>query len=146
MFTFKAERREHSTKSRKIFAINACWFSIPTSSPGWNLTAKGQPVEFGRNAKKEWQIVKPKPQRADNGQVEELVRKLGDAEMDTSAPDEDAAKAAPAFAGGTRVGTATVTDSAGSQTLDVRKKGNDYFAKSSAVQGVFKIGSDSAKR
>ena len=38
--------------------------------------------------------------------------------------------------------SATVTDSTGSQTLDVRKKGNDYFAKSSAVQGVFKIGSD----
>ena len=32
--------------------------------------------------------MKPKPQRADNGQVEELVRKLTDARMDTSAPDE----------------------------------------------------------
>ena len=41
------------------------------------LTAKGQHVEFGRNDEKEWQIVKPKPQRADNGQVEELVRKSG---------------------------------------------------------------------
>ena len=40
-------------------------------------------MEFGRNAQNEWQIVKPKPQRADNGQVEELVRKLGDARMDT---------------------------------------------------------------
>ena len=47
-----------------------------------------------RNAQKEWQIVKPKPQRADNGQVEELVRKLGDARMDTSTPDEEAAKVA----------------------------------------------------
>ncbi len=106
------------------------------------LAAKGQPVEFGRNAQKEWQIVKPKPQRADNGQVEDLVRKLGDAKMDTSLSDADAAKAAAAFPGDTRVGIATVTDSTGSQTLDVRKKGNDYFAKSSAVQGVFKIGSD----
>ena len=39
-----------------------------------DLTAKGQPVEFGRNAKQEWQIIKPKPQRADNGQVEDLVQ------------------------------------------------------------------------
>jgi hypothetical protein len=107
-----------------------------------DLTAKGQPVEFGRNAKQEWQIIKPKPQRADNGQVEELVRKLGDARMDTAAPDEDAAKAVSAFASGTRVGTATVTDSTGSKTLDVRKKGNDYYAKSSAVPGVFKVASD----
>jgi hypothetical protein len=107
-----------------------------------DLTAKGQPVEFGRNAKQEWQIVRPKPQRADNGQVEELVRKLGDARMDTAAPEEDAAKASSAFAGGTRVASATVTDSTGSQTLDVRKKGDDYYAKSSAVQGVFKVAAD----
>jgi hypothetical protein len=106
------------------------------------LASKGQPVEFGRNAQREWQIVKPKPQRADNGQVEDLVRKLGDARMDTSSPDDQAAKAAAAFAGASRVGTATVTDTTGSQTLDVRKKGNDYYAKSSAVQGVFKVASD----
>jgi hypothetical protein len=74
--------------------------------------------------------------------VEDLVRKLGDARMDTAAPDEEAAKAASAFAGGTHVATGTVTDSTGSKTLDVRKKGNDYYAKSSAVPGVFKVASD----
>ena len=50
------------------------------------LVAKGQPIEFGTQRQKEWQIVKPRPQRADNGQVEELVRKLTDARMDTSRP------------------------------------------------------------
>ena len=60
---------------------------MPTNSRVSNLQPKGRSIEFGRNAQKEWQIVKPKPQRADNGQVEELVRKLSDARMDTSLPD-----------------------------------------------------------
>jgi hypothetical protein len=106
------------------------------------LTAKGQLVEFGRNAQKEWQIVKPKPQRADNGQVEELVRKLGDARMDTSLSAEEAAKVASSFASSPRIATATVTDSTGTQTLEVGKKGEDYYARSSAVQGIFKIPAD----
>ncbi len=106
------------------------------------LTAKGQAIEFGRNAQKEWQIVKPKPQRADNGQVEDLVRKLGDARMDTSLPTEEAAKIPASFASSPRVATAAVTDSAGTQTIEVRKKGEDYYARSSAVQGTFKIPAD----
>lgn len=95
------------------------------------LAAKGGVVEFGRNARNEWQIVKPKPFRADNGQVEELVRKLGDARMDGAALAEGAAW-------GTRIALATV----GTQTLEVRKKGEDYFAKSSMVEGVYKVPSD----
>jgi len=38
------------------------------------LATKKQDIQFGRN-KQEWQIVKPKPARADNFQVEEIVRK-----------------------------------------------------------------------
>ncbi len=45
------------------------------------LTAKKQAIEFGRN-KDQWQIVKPKPLRADDSKVQELIRKLGDAKMD----------------------------------------------------------------
>jgi len=105
------------------------------------LAAKGTPVEFGRNAQKEWQLVKPKPLRADNGVVEELVRKLGDARMDTAA-STDPAKAASAFATGTRIASATVTDTSASQNLEVRKKGDEYYAKSSAVPGIFKVAND----
>ena len=42
-------------------------------------------TEFGKNAQGDWQIIKPQPYRADSFQVEELVRKLGDAKMDLSA-------------------------------------------------------------
>ncbi len=49
-----------------------------------DLTAKKQTVEFGRS-KDAWQIVKPRPLRADNFSVEDLVRRLKDAKMDLSA-------------------------------------------------------------
>src|SRR5579864_5214505 len=45
------------------------------------LSAKKQDIEFGRD-KDSWQILKPKPLRADGLQVEELLRKLKDAKMD----------------------------------------------------------------
>ena len=106
------------------------------------LTAKKQTVELGRNAQNEWQILKPSPARADGWQVEELIRKLKDAKMDTSASDEDAKKAASGFASGTPVGVARVTDAAGTQTLEVRKSKDDYYAKSSVVDGVYKVAND----
>jgi hypothetical protein len=108
-----------------------------------NLIAKGQSLEFGKNNQNEWQILSPKPMRADSLQVEELVRKLKDAKMDLTVSDEDAKKAVSAYASGTPAGTAKVTDSNGTQTLEVRKdKAGTYYAKSSAAEGVFKVASD----
>jgi hypothetical protein len=105
------------------------------------LVTKKQDIEFGRN-KQEWQIVKPKPSRADNFQVEEIVRKLREAKMDTAFSDADAKKASAAFASGTQVATAKVTDAASTQELQIRKAKDDYYAKSSAVPGVFKVATD----
>jgi hypothetical protein len=105
------------------------------------LVTKRQDIQFGRS-KQEWQIVKPKPSRADNFQVEEIVRKLRDAKMDTSSSDADAKKAAAAFASGTQVATAKVTDTASTQELQIRKSKDDYYAKSSAVPGIYKVPGD----
>jgi hypothetical protein len=105
------------------------------------LVTKKQDIQFGRN-KQEWQIVKPKPARADNFQVEEIVRKLRDAKMDTSSADADAKKAAAAFASATQVATAKVTDPASTQELQIRKSKDDYYAKSTAVPGIYKVPSD----
>src|SRR5262249_28517342 len=108
-----------------------------------DLQAKGPAVEFGKNNQNEWQILKPKPLRADGSQVEDLIRKLKDAKMDTSVSDEDAKKAVSAFASGTKVATASVSDSAGTQTIEVRKdKDKNYYAKSSVVDGIYKITTD----
>jgi len=107
------------------------------------LAAKGQTVEFGKNAQNEWAIVKPKPMRADGSQIDDLVRKLKDAKMDTSVSDEDAKKAAAAFAGAPKIASVVVTDNSGPQTIEVRKdKDKNYYAKSSVVEGVYKIGAD----
>lgn len=107
------------------------------------LDAKKQDIEFGRN-KDQWQIVKPEPLRADDSSVQTLIDKLADARMDLSASAGDDAqkKAVAAFASGTAVATAKVTDASGTQELQIRKDKNDYYAKSSDIQGVYKVGSD----
>ena len=103
------------------------------------LTAKKQTIEFGRN-KEEWLIVKPGPYRAEGFQVDALVRNLGDVKMDLSGA-EDAKKVAAAFASGAQIATAKVTDASGTQELQVRKNKDDYYAKSSAVEGIYKVSS-----
>jgi hypothetical protein len=108
-----------------------------------DLQAKGQSLEFGKNTQNEWQILKPKPLRADGLQVDELVRKLKDARMDPSATEDDAKKAVATFFTSERVGIAMVTDSGGTQQLEVRRdKDKNYSARSSAVEGVFKVNAD----
>jgi hypothetical protein len=121
------------------------------------LVRKNQVVEFVRN-KDEWQILKPKPLRADSSQVSELARKLTDARMDLGSYDPK--EAASVFARATPLATAKVTDESGTQELQVRKselgkiKGGQksgqnggqnfeaYYAKSSVVDGIYKISSD----
>ncbi len=85
------------------------------------LVVQGQTIEFGKNNLNDWQIIKPQPYRADGGQVEELIRKLREAKMDTSVTADDEKKAAAAFAAATPVATVRATDAAGTQQLEVRK-------------------------
>src|SRR5216684_8172036 len=101
------------------------------------LTAKKQTIAFGRS-KDEWQIVKPKPFRAESSQVEELLRTLRDAKMDLSGSEDD--KKAPAvFGSGTPLATVRVTDVSGARELQVRNSKDNYYATSSAIAGVYKI-------
>ncbi|MBI4910397.1 MAG: DUF4340 domain-containing protein [Acidobacteria bacterium] len=106
------------------------------------LTAKNETVEFGKNQQNEWQIVKPKPMRADNWAVEELVRKLKDAKMDVSAGEDAAAANATNFLTGTRVAIAKVTDASGTHQIEVHKKDKDYYAKGTAVPDAFKVSTE----
>lgn len=106
------------------------------------LAAKGQTIEFGKNAKGDWTILKPKPMRADPIQVDELIRRLREAKFDPAASPEDQKKAASGFAAGTLVAIAKVTDQNGSQQLEVRKSKDDYYARGSAAEGVYKVTSD----
>jgi hypothetical protein len=110
------------------------------------LARKNENIEFGRN-KDDWQILKPKPMRADNTQVADLVRELTDAKMDIGG--SDAGDAASGFAKAAPVATAKVTDASGAQELQIRKiKEKDketYYAKSSAVDGAYKVDSSVGK-
>jgi hypothetical protein len=103
-------------------------------------------MEFGKNSPTDWQILKPKPLRADGAQLDELVRKLKDAKIDTAVTEDDAKKAQAAFAGGAKVATATITDPSGTQTFEVHSSGKDkdkvYYAKSSVVEGIWKVPND----
>jgi Domain of unknown function (DUF4340) len=107
------------------------------------LQAKGETIEFGKNNSSDWQILKPRPLRADGSQVDTLINALKDARMDLS---EDSQKAAAAFASAPKVATATVTDANGNQTIEVHKdKDNNYYAKSTAVAGIYKVTGDMGK-
>jgi hypothetical protein len=106
------------------------------------LQSKKQSIEFGRD-KDRWQILKPSPLRADQSSVEELLRTLHDAKMDSSG-NEDETKLNAAFRSAAVFVSARVSDSSGTQELEVRKSKDDYYAKSSVVEGVYKIASSVA--
>jgi hypothetical protein len=100
------------------------------------LLKKGQDIEFDRT-KDGWEILKPKSSPAESAAVNELVRTLTSARMDLGATGN----AAVEFARATGVGTAKLTGDTGVQTLEVRKNKDDYYAKSSAAEGAYKVDS-----
>jgi Domain of unknown function (DUF4340) len=102
------------------------------------ISAQKQTYEFVRKGETEWQIVKPKAMRADTIQTDDLVQKLKNAEMDLSGI-QDEKKNAAAFGGAPVLTIAKVTDQDGTKTLEIRKSKDDYYAKSSAVEGVYKV-------
>jgi hypothetical protein len=107
------------------------------------LIRKNGDIEFERNKNKEdWQILKPGPLRADSTQVGELLRQLTDAKMDLSGADDGTVSA---FTKATPVATAKVTDESGAQELQVHKSKDTYYAKSSAVDGAYKVDSELGK-
>lgn len=97
------------------------------------------PIEFAKNNANAWTIVKPLALRADNFAAEELVRKLKDAKMEVTNDTEEEAAIPAKFAAAKPVGIAKVTDNKGTMQIEVRAgKEKDYYAKSSAVEGIFK--------
>jgi hypothetical protein len=110
------------------------------------IITKKEDMQFGRN-KDAWQIEKPKPFRADQSQVDQLVHTLTDARMEFAPAStdkdkdkgDDAKKVSSAFASGAPVATAKLTAESGTQELQVRKKDNEYYAKSSIVEGTYRV-------
>ena len=107
---------------------------VELTGPKLNLT-------FGSNNGK-WVVQSPKDLRVDSGTLDEVVDKLKLATMDPSTSDEDMKKANSLFSSGSPVATVKVTDPSGPQTLQVRKNKDDYYAKTTAMDGVFKVSSE----
>jgi hypothetical protein len=106
------------------------------------VARKNGDIEFGRN-KDDWQILKPTPLRADGIQVGDLIRHLTNAKMDLSSAD--AKQESSEFAHATPVATVKVTDESGTQELQIRSNKDNYYGKSSAVEGAYKVDSELGK-
>jgi hypothetical protein len=76
---------------------------------------------------------------ANSSAVDDLVRSLTGATIQLGAGG--AIDAAVEFAGATPVATVKLTGDTGVETLQVAKNKDDYYAKSSTVEGVFKVNS-----
>ncbi len=110
-----------------------------------DLASGKSEVEFGKSNGNDWQIIKPQQYRADNFQVEELLRKLADAKIDLSASADTAAKLNASYSAATPIATAKLADASGTQTLDVRKSKDEYYGRSSATPGTYKISNELGK-
>jgi hypothetical protein len=103
------------------------------------LTASGPTIEFGKNGQSEWQIVKPRPLRADGSAVDALVTKLKEARMQISVGDDPAKQ----FAAAPKLATVKLTDAVATETLDVRRnKELEVYVKSSAFDRAYHVNSD----
>jgi hypothetical protein len=100
------------------------------------LSSGKSTVEFSKNPRNEWTITSPKPMRADNWRVEELIRVLREAKLDPTLTEDQRKALGAQFASSNSTAAVAVTDASGTQRIEVRKSKDDkYYAKSSAVDG-----------
>ena len=98
---------------------------------------KKQDITFARN-KDAWQILKPKPWRADSDHVADLIRRLRDAKLESASETADA-EAVKAYRSASPCVTVKITGTSGTQELALRKAKDDYYAKSSVLAGSYKV-------
>lgn len=121
-------KSEDDLRDKRLLPINA------DSVSRIELIRKGQDIDVGR-VQNGWQIEKPKPYRTDTYQVGDLLQQVVGAKWQ---PSEGGADPAKAFAQATPFATVKLTGGSGTDTLELRKDKDDYYAKSSMVQGVYK--------
>ena len=87
----------------------------------------------------QWTVRSPANLRGDTSKMETIIEKLRTATMDPSTSDADMKKTASLFASGAPIATLKATDAAGPQELQIRKTSGGYYAKTSAMDGVYKV-------
>jgi len=95
-------------------------------------------LTFGSDNGK-WTVRSPANLRGDTSKMETIIEKLRTATMDPSAAEAEVKKNASLFASGTPIATVKATDSSGSQELQIRKSTDSYYAKTTAMDGVYKV-------
>jgi len=86
-----------------------------------------------------WTVRSPANLRGDTSKMETIIEKLRTSTMDPSTSDADLKKAASLFASGSPVAAVKATDAAGAQELQIRKTSGGYYAKTTAMDGVYKV-------
>lgn len=140
VFTLAEYRKTSLDKSLNDLRDKRLLTVSPDKVSRLEIAGKNGDIEFGHN-KDEWQILKPQPMRADTLTVGELISKLTGARMDLSGPDKSATESDSAFAKAAPVATVKLTDEFSTQQLQIRKAKDLYYAKSSQVDGVYKVDS-----
>jgi hypothetical protein len=87
----------------------------------------------------QWTVRSPANLRGDTSKMETIIEKLRTATMDPSAPDADMKKSAALFSSGASIATVKATDSTGPQELQIHKTSGGYYAKTTAMDGVYKV-------
>jgi hypothetical protein len=107
------------------------------------LHTGGQSIEFGKNGEASWQILKPQPLRADNFTVGDLARAAENAEMTAVTEQGDATDSKHDFT--KPLAAVELVDEAGPHTLTVIQEGEQYYARSSDLEGVYEVSSTLAQ-
>ena len=95
-------------------------------------------LTFGSDNGK-WTVRSPANLRGDTSKMETIIEKLRTATMDPSTSEADMKKAAALFASGAPIADLKATDASGSQELQIRKTSGGYYAKTTAMDGVYKV-------
>ena len=86
-----------------------------------------------------WTVKSPADLRGDTSKLETIVEKLRTSTMDPSTADAEVKKDASLYASGAPVATIKATDAGGSEELQIRKSKDGYYAKTTAMDGVYKV-------
>ena len=122
------EKQPFDLRDKKLLAID------PAKISRMVLKTDAETLEFGKSGEDKWQILQPKPLRADNFTVGDLARALQSAEMTAVLAEGDAPADQYSFAKPYAVAEVTAED--GTHTLTVAQgQGDTFYAQSSDLAG-----------
>jgi hypothetical protein len=114
----------------------------PDKMSSIDLIQGSHEIDFDRNSNGNWQIAKPGSYRADATSVDALADALSGVHMDLTG--EGSQNPDAGFAHGSSVAKVEIGAPVGKQSLEIRKDGAHYYARSSVTSGAYLIDSSIA--